>query len=64
MEDAPHDLSVAANTSVLVLDKDGKVLNTVDKFSSLTNLSIDRSNLDIISQVVTQITSIRLKIIV
>ena len=50
MEDAPHDLSVAANTSVLVLDKDGKVLNTVDKFSSLTNLSIDRSNLDIISQ--------------
>ena len=49
-EDAPHDLSVAANTSVLVLDKDGKVLNTVDKFSSLTNLSIDRSNLDIISQ--------------
>ena len=50
MEDAPHDLSVAANTSVLVLDKDGKVLNTVDNFSSLTNLSIDRSNLDIISQ--------------
>ena len=50
MEDAPHDLSVAANTSVLVLDKYGKVLNTVDKFSSLTNLSIDRSNLDIISQ--------------
>ena len=50
MEDAPHDLSVAANTSVLVLDKNGKVLNAFDKFSSLTNLSIDRSNLDIISQ--------------
>ena len=26
IEDAPHDLSVAANTSVLVLDKNGKVL--------------------------------------
>ena len=45
IEDAPHDLSVAANTSVLVLDKNGKVLNVVDKFSSLSNLPIDKNNI-------------------
>ena len=50
MEDAPHDLSVAANTSVLVLDKNGKVLNVVDKFSSLSNLPIDKNNIDVISK--------------
>ena len=50
IEDAPHDLSVAANTSVLVLDKNGKVLNVVDKFSSLSNLPIDKNNIDVISK--------------
>ena len=50
IEDAPHDLSVAANTSVLVLDKSGKVLNVVDKFSSLSNLPIDKNNIDVISK--------------
>ena len=50
MKDAPHDLSVAANTSVLVLDKNGKVLNVVDKFSSLSNLLIDKNNIDVISK--------------
>ncbi len=50
MEDAPHDLSVAANTSVLVLDKNGEVLNVVDKFSSLSNLPIDKNNIDVISK--------------
>ena len=50
MEDAPHDLSVAANTSVLVLDKNGKVLNVVDKFSSLSNLPIDKNIIDVISK--------------
>lgn len=50
IEDAPHDLSVAANTSVLVLDKNGKVLNVVDKFSSLSNLPIDKNNIDAISK--------------
>ena len=50
IEDAPHDLSVAANTSVLVLDKNGKVLNVVDKFSSLSNLLIDKNNIDVISK--------------
>ena len=49
MKDAPHDLSVAANTSVLVLDKNGEVLNAVDKFSSLSNLPIDKNNIDVIS---------------
>lgn len=50
IEDAPHDLSVVANTSVLVLDKNGKVLNVVDKFSSLSNLPIDKNNIDVISK--------------
>ena len=50
IEDTPHDLSVAANTSVLVLDKNGKVLNVVDKFSSLSNLPIDKNNIDVISK--------------
>ena len=50
MKDAPHDLSVAANTSVLVLDKNGEVLNVVDKFSSLSNLPIDKNNIDVISK--------------
>ena len=50
MKDAPHDLSVVANTSVLVLDKNGKVLNVVDKFSSLSNLPIDKNNIDVISK--------------
>lgn len=50
IEDAPHDLSVAANTSVLVLDKNGKVLNVVDKFSSLSNLPIDKNIIDVISK--------------
>ena len=50
IEDAPHDLSVAANASVLVLDKNGKVLNVVDKFSSLSNLPIDKNNIDVISK--------------
>lgn len=50
IEDASHDLSVAANTSVLVLDKNGKVLNVVDKFSSLSNLPIDKNNIDVISK--------------
>ena len=35
IEDTPHDLSVAANTSVLVLDKNGKVLNVVEVDNSL-----------------------------
>ena len=48
--ETPHDLSVAANTSVLVLDKNGKVLNVVDKFSSLSNLPIDKNNIDVISK--------------
>lgn len=50
MEEPPHDLTVAANTSVLVLDKNGKVLNHVDKFSSLSNLPIDKNNIDVISK--------------
>lgn len=50
IEDAPHDLTVAANTSVLVLDKNGRVLNVVDKFSSLSNLPIDKNNIDVISK--------------
>lgn len=50
IEDAPHDLTVAANTSVLVLDKNGKVLNVVDKFSSLSNLPIDKNTIDVISK--------------
>ena len=50
IEDAPHVLTVAANTSVLVLDKNGRVLNVVDKFSSLSNLPIDKNNIDVISK--------------
>ncbi|CAD0137261.1 Sensor protein CiaH [Streptococcus thermophilus] len=50
IEDAPHDLTVAANTSVLVLDKNGKALNVVDKFSSLSNLPIDKNTIDVISK--------------
>ena len=50
IEDAPHDLTVAANTSVLVLDKNGNILNAVDKFSSLSNLPIDKNNIDVISR--------------
>lgn len=50
IEDAPHDLTVTANTSVLVLDKNGRVLNVVDKFSSLSNLPIDKNNIDVISK--------------
>lgn len=43
-------MTVAANTSVLVLDKNGKLLNVVDKFSSLSNLPIDKSTIDVISE--------------
>ena len=50
IEDAPHDLTVAANTSVLVIDKNGKLLNVVDKFSSLSNLPIDKNTIDVISK--------------
>ena len=34
----------------MVLDKNGKVLNVVDKFSSLSNLPIDKNNIDVISK--------------
>lgn len=50
IEDAPHDLTVAANTSVLVLDKNGNILNAVDKFSSLSNLPLDKNNIGVISK--------------
>ncbi|XBB92751.1 hypothetical protein STMM20_06115 [Streptococcus thermophilus] len=43
-------MTVAANTSVLVLDKNGKLLNVVDKFSSLSNLPIDKNTIDVISK--------------
>lgn len=43
-------MTVAANTSVLVLDKNGKLLNVVDKFSSLSNLPIDQNTIDVISK--------------
>ena len=38
-------MTVAANTSVLVIDKNGKLLNVVDKFSSLSNLPIDKNTI-------------------
>lgn len=50
IEDAPHDLTVAANTSVLVLDKNGNILNAVDKFSSLSNLPLGKNNIGVISK--------------
>lgn len=43
-------MTVAANTSVLVIDKNGKLLNVVDKFSSLSNLPIDKNTIDVISK--------------
>ena len=43
-------MTVAANTSVLVIDKNGKLLNVVDKFSSLSNLPIDQNTIDVISK--------------
>ena len=35
---------------MLVLDKNGKLLNVVDKFSSLSNLPIDKNTIDVISK--------------
>ncbi|MGZ0976000.1 hypothetical protein ACXORT_07235 [Streptococcus thermophilus] len=43
-------MTVVANTSVLVIDKNGKLLNVVDKFSSLSNLPIDKNTIDVISK--------------
>ena len=43
-------MTVAANTSVLVIDKNGKLLNVVDKFSSLFNLPIDKNTIDVKSK--------------
>lgn len=48
---------------MLVLDKNGKLLNVVDKFSSLSNLPIDKNTIDVISKEVLRTILIKRKII-
>lgn len=46
----PEGLSMAANTSILVMDKDNNILNSVDGFSSLSNLDINTKRLDLVQE--------------